>query len=226
METLDANKDLKIRLVKDFFCAGSSAMMIAFAQLHPEFWFLSLLALIPFLWRATRVNCLEAALLGILLAVCHAFVTNPISAWFIGTEQLYRLLGFSLAFGCYAVAVNKLARRIGFHAVFIAVLWLPFEYALSHFGQLGRIFTLTETDSSLLFQVGSLCGTLMISFVVVLTNTLLLIISDRVLHYPCFRPNRPVNEELDLYYYIIEPVIEKHWYQYSDLRAPPNLQAF
>ena len=223
MDTLDANKDLTIRLVKDFFCAGSSALMVAFAQLHPEFQCLALLALVPFLWRATRVTCLEATSLGILLSVCHAFVTNPVSAWFAGAEPLYRLLGFMVAFGGYAVAVNKLARRIGFHAVFIAILWLPLEYALCHFGRAGRVFTLKAADSNLLFQVGSLCGTLMISFMVVLTNSVILVISGRVFNYTCFRTSGSVGDEDEhvIYLYVIEQFSEKPWIKFSVSRAPP-----
>ncbi len=205
----------------NFTCAGSSALLISVAHLYPEFWFVSLFALIPFLWRATLVSLFESIVLGSLLATSYCLVMVPVASWATPDAFLLKLLALNVLFALYGTLVNKMAKHIGFNAIFIAVLWMPLEYALSHYADLGRIFTFSETDSTLLFRIGSLFGMLIISFVVVLMNSLILLVLKRVVQAISSRGTFPITNDKKLYFAFKEIILERRWYDFPDPRAPP-----
>ena len=182
MQAKPETKDQIPEFLEDFVCAGSSALLISLAQLYPALWFVSFLALIPFLWRATRVSPFESLVLGALLATSYCLAATPIASMAKPGSFLFRFLFLNALFSCYAIAVNRIAGRFGFNALVIALSWLPVEYALSNHAHLGSIFTFSETDSTLLIRLGSLLGMLMVSFGVVLINSLILSVLERAVH--------------------------------------------
>ena len=208
-------------LLTGFLCAGTSALLISVAHLFPEFWFVSLFALVPFLWLAIRATLPESVILGCLLATSYYLVTFPTWSGAAAGLFLLKLLGLNTIFALYAAAVNRIGRHIGTNAIFVAALWLPLEYTLSHYSGLGNLFALSGNESVLLFRIGSLFGMLMISFVIVLANLLVLLFLRQVVHALRSKARLPARADKPAYLPFKEILLEGHWYYFSDPRAPP-----
>jgi len=220
-------KEKTLQFLEDFLYAGSSALILSLVHTHTEYWFISLFALIPFLWRLTRANLCRSVVLGIILAGCYAFVAFIdellVSPW----TFLLELFLLCLVFSIFGVAVNRIKRYVGFNAViFIAFFWLPLEYALSHYAHLGGIFTFSEIDSALLIRFSSLFGLLVVSFVVVLINSLILIILKRVAQALRSRSAFAAKDDKKPYPSFKETILQRRWYYFPDLRAPPIKVAY
>lgn len=180
---------LSIRRARDqipecFLFAGSSALLLSLAHVRSEFWFVSLFALVPFLWRAVKASLSESIVLGGLLAISYSLVTVPVALWVSPDGLPLKLLVLGTLFTLYAVGVSRASMCFGFNAVLIAFLWLPVEYVLSHYAHLGDIFALSEVNSSLFIRIGSLFGMLIVSFAVVLVNSLLIVALECVVRVP------------------------------------------
>jgi hypothetical protein len=264
-------RDKGIRLLESFLCAGTSALLISVAHLYPEYWFVSLFALIPFLWRvvgrvpsplqadkkpdngvATFINrgcrvtrpirlqqvgrvlthckrgktrhvTTSAVILGMMLATCYALVAYPTELWTIPGAFLLKLFALNLIFCVYAITVNRLKRHIGFNVIFIAALWLPLEYTLSHYAGLENLFTLSpgKTGLPVLLRIGSLFGLLMISFIVVLINSLILIILRQIAQALLSCGALSIPDDKRPYPPFKEIILERRWYYFPDVRAPP-----
>ena len=214
-------KGFIIRLLESFLCAGSSALLISVAHLYPEFWFVSLFALIPFLWRAIRVSLFESIILGGLLAASYSFVSFRFESWATPGAFLFTLVGLIVLFALYGTVVNRIKKYIGFNVIFIAVLWLPVEYALSHYAGLGNLFAQSTGESSLMLRIGSLFGMLMISFIIVLINSLILIILRQVAQVLLSRGTLSIPVDKRPYPPFKEIILERRWYSFPDVRAPP-----
>jgi apolipoprotein N-acyltransferase len=219
--TAQMQKTMSIRLAEDFLCAGSSVLLIACAQLHPELWFVALFALVPFMWRTVKVGLGRSLVLGAFLATAYSFVAWPIMSWVSPGAFLTKLASLNILFALYAVAVNRIKRYVGFNAVFIAALWLPLEYILSHYTHLGSMFGFTTTDSGLVYRVSSLFGVLMISFVVVLVNTLILIFLKRVVEVLCSKAAFSVKIDKQTFTFFKEILFETRGCYFTSPRAPP-----
>jgi hypothetical protein len=250
-------RDTGIRFAENFLWAGSSALLISLAHLYPQYWFIALFALIPFLWGIVgRVPNLpqsrrsgseplpvaggvtrhlhvskpsfsdgfrptNALVLGIMLATCYAIVAYPSELWLNPGAFLLKLLALNLIFIAFGIAVNLFKKHIGFNVIFIAALWLPLEYALSHIAGLENLFTFAADKSNLLVRIGSLFGLLMISFVVVLVNSLLLILFKHAVEALQEKSTFPVKEAKRIYLPFKEIFLERRWYYFPDRRAPP-----
>ncbi len=201
-------------------------MLVAVAQLHPEFWYAPLFALIPFLWRVIRAGLPQAIVLGAMLATSYTFVALPAQAWVTPGAFVFKLLGLNLLFALYAIVVNRIGKHIGFNAIFIAVLWLPLEYMLSHYAGLGSLFALSADESGLLVRIGSLFGMLMISFVLVIVNTVILIFLRHVVQALLSGSPLIFKDERKICLGFKEILFERRWYYFPTPRAPPMLPNF
>lgn len=204
-----------------FLCAGSSALLISAAHAYPELWFFSLFALVPFLWRAIRGSLLESVVLGGMLGLSYAFVAFPIASWTSLGASVLTLVGLILLFAIYSAIVNRIKKRLGFNAIFIAASWLPLEYVISHYANLGNLFAVVSDESGLLFRFGSLFGLLMVSFVVVVVNTLILISVGRIVRAIPSGAPRPRQENRLSCHPIEYPYRESARYLVRSPRAPP-----
>jgi apolipoprotein N-acyltransferase len=164
------------RIAEHFLCAGASALLISIPHFYPQLWILSFCALIPFLWRVVQIRFSESLLLGAMLAACYCFVVFPLVSWMSPDNIILKLSGFCLLFALFAGAVNRIARHIGMNAVFIAILWLPLEHFLNSTVKIGNILALPESETGMVFRIGTLFGMLVVSFLVVLVNLLLFIL--------------------------------------------------
>lgn len=180
MEATDVTKDHSLRFLETFLYAGTSVLLVAAPRLHPDFSFISLFALVPFLWRAIHVNAIESLVLGASFGTMFYFVTAQFSQAGIPTIVFPYLTAVIVLLSLYGLAVNRIAKHIGINAIFLAVVWLPVEYVLGICTHLRGIFVFSDLDSPIVVRMNSLFGVLIVSFLIVLINTLILLISDRL----------------------------------------------
>jgi apolipoprotein N-acyltransferase len=221
VESIYVNKSAEIKSVENLLYAGSSAFLISLAHLYPGYWYVSLFALIPFLWRVVRLSLLDSFYLGAMLGTLVCLATLPISCLVSLSRLLSHLAGFVALFALYGLAVNKVARYAGINAVLLAALWVPVEYLLSNCDHLSSIFVFAETDSAILVRISSIFGVLMVSFLVVFINSLLLIISDHItkaLYLKIALP-KDIGEKRYVVYWKVTH--EKPSHYIADPRAPP-----
>ena len=165
---------IKSGLRSNCLCAGSSAMLLYIAHNHPPFWYLSLIALVPFLWRLLHVNLGSSVCLAITLATTFVLATEGGSL--LATPQLVflKLFAFNVAFVLFALGINRAKRSIGFDPLMIALLWFPIEYVLITFGDVGSLFSIPDAGFGAAVSFCTLFGFAMGSFVIVLINALIL----------------------------------------------------
>jgi apolipoprotein N-acyltransferase len=162
--------------------------------------------------------------LGAALGASYCLVTVGAASWGTPGPFLVKFLSLNLLFVLYGLLVHSVARHIGFNIVVIAALWLPVEYLLSHYAHLWGIFNFAGSGSVVLGRVGSLFGVLMVSFLVVLINSLILIASEhvvRALSSSGTSPSRSQRRER-----FVRPIrhtiTKKQWVYALSPRAPPS----
>ena len=211
----------KFRFIEDFLCGGSSALILSLSHLYPAYWFLSVFALLPILWRLTSTDLLGSIVLGTILGNCYAFVAFTdqilIAPWIF----LLKLLGLCLIFSSFGVLVNRINKYTGFNPIFIAALWLPFEYVLCHHAHLENIFAFSSTDSTLLIRISSLFGILTVSFIIVLINSLILIAIKHAVQASCSETKFSLEDEKINYPLFKGITLQKLYFFYPMRRAPP-----
>jgi uncharacterized membrane protein len=222
LDLRSAEKDFPLRTVRLFLAAGSSSLLLSIVHLHPEFWFLSLVALVPYLWRLKRAGLIDSVALGLILAVCFSFVVFTENLRAAPETFFFRLIIISSVLSLFGIIINWIKKHLGYYPVFIAALWLPLEYCLIRFADTSILLDLPAADSGWLARIGSLFGLLTISFFIVLVNS----ISVLIIEYA----GRKLLSKLNSRYRLGSmnfPVFEsiastKRWNCLPDLRAPPS----
>jgi hypothetical protein len=215
------NEDHNADLSLSFLCAAGSAILLSFAHVFGELWFISLFALVPFLWRLCHVNLRGAASLGMMLATFFVCATSVSDLIFAPKIFLLKLLSLNIAFALFALVVHRARKAFGFDPLFIALLWFPMEYVLIHYAHLGAIFSVSNSGSSLVIGFCSLFGLLLGSLAIVLGNSLLLLILRYVGQW-ILSHEKPLTEGDNKSYRLFDEVIlERRWYYFPDVRAPP-----
>lgn len=215
------HNDSSLRFLNHFLCAGSSALILSIAHIYPEYWFVSLFALVPFLWRLNRVSLSGSIVLGIILASCYTFVAFTGEILVAPSAFLFKLFCLSLIFSIFGITVNRVRKHIGFNPVFIAALWLPLEYILTHSTSLGNIFALSNISSGFMVRFASLFGFLMLSFSIVLINSLILMFIEHIGRRVFSKGKIRFAKEKQWYRQFKNIIIFKRWYHFLDPRAPP-----
>ena len=222
MDADSRHKGIRSRLLAHFICAGTSALILSIAHVHPEYWFMSLFALVPLLWQLKRTTLAGSILLGVILACCYAFVAFIGEALAAPGDFILNLLLLSLVFSIFGIAVNGVRKYIGFSPVFVAAIWVPLEYFLIRYPGMGGVLSFPTADSSELIRFASLFGLLMISFFIVLVNSVILMLIEYVsrirfsiarLRFPNTVKSFPLFESIKS---------TKRWDYLPNLRAPPT----
>jgi len=217
------NKEYSADLSTSFLAAAGSAILLSFARVYPVLWFISLFALVPFLWQLCHVSLRGAALLGAMLATFFVCATSVSDLVFAPKIFLFKLLTLNVAFAVFVVTINRVRKALGFNPLFIALLWFPIEYVLIHYAHLGTIFSTSNSGSSLVIGFCSLFGILLGSLAIVLSNSLLLLILRYVGQWILYHKHKGSLTESDneRYYVFNEVIFEKCWFCFPDVRAPP-----
>jgi len=213
------NADLSV----SFLCAAGSAILLSFAHVFGELWFISFFALVPFLWRLCHVNLRGAVSLGMMLATFFVCATSVSDLIFAPKIFLLKLLSLNIAFALFALAIHRARKAFGFDPLFIALLWFPMEYVLIHYAGLGTIFPVSNSGSSLMIGFCSLFGILLGSLVIVLGNSLLLLILRHVGRWLSSCNEFLTGSDDKSYSPLDEVILVKRWYYFPDVRAPPYL---
>ncbi len=214
-------KDHKAELSANFVPAAGSAILLTFAHVHPEFWFISLFALVPFLWRLCHVNRKGALALGIILATTYVFATSTGDLLFAPKTFLFKLFSLNIAFALFSLAINRVKKALGFDPLFIALLWFPMEYLLIQYAHLGHIFSISFTGPSLIIGFSSLFGILLGSLVIVLGNSLILLFVRYVEQWVSSNENSVTESDKESYAPLDEVILERSWYYFPPPRSPP-----
>ena len=222
MQAYPLTGDKNLRFIEDFLWAGNSALILSLAHLFPDYWFLSIFALLPFLWRLTSTNLSGSVILGTILGSCYTFVAFTHQILIAPWVFLLKLLSLCLVFSCFGILVNRINKYTGFNPIFIAALWLPFEYVLCNYIQLENIFIFSGADSSLLIRISSLFGILKVSFIIVLINSLILLAIRQVVRAFCSKITFFSKDDEKCFPPSKEVILKKLYYYYPMLRAPPD----
>ncbi len=175
------NRDRITIILEEFIWSGTSAFLISLAHCHPNLWPVSLVALVPFLWRVSIGTLASGVRLGILLAVSIFFVSCPpgILVSLIALRNAITLTALCAGFGLVA---SRVARHVGPNAVLLAILWLPIEYLFGGAGVFTHILSAPPQDAAAITRIAALFGTLLVSFLVVFINALVLTVVSRLVH--------------------------------------------
>ncbi len=214
-----------LSLCSDFLYAGSTAALLSIAKLYPDYWFVTFIALVPFLWRCAGGNRQESIRVSILLALLYVFVTTNFWQTIHILPVATRLIVYISLFLTYGLFVSAVSNRIGFQAVYVAAFWIPIEYCLTFFLKWEPICTLPPDSSLFYIKFGSLFGLIMITFVIVFVNVLIMAICESIVR-SARRYNRSVSRRkyLSRFYECI--IYCKHqYYSFPTGRGPPFLTA-
>ena len=215
------NKEQSADLSASFLAAAGSAILLSFARVYPVLWFISLFALVPFLWRLCLMSLRGAAFLGVMLATFFVCATSVSDLVFAPKIFLFKLLTLNAAFIVFAVTISRVKKTLGFNPLFIALLWFPIEYVLIHYAHLETLFSISNSGSSLMIGFCSLFGILLGSLAIVLSNSLLLLILIYVGRRILYHKGSLTESDNERYYVFDELIFEKRWYCFPDVRAPP-----
>ena len=159
--------------------------MLVSANKYPDFWYLSFVALIPFLYKASRISGARAIKLGFLFGLIFCTLSNIDIVYSLRPEGFFNiLLGISV-FVLFSFLVSRISSSIGFNPVIIATLWVLLELTLFQLGYSPELLTGTTAGGRLVQKTSIIFGLVSISFIVLLINGLLIAGFDRVLG--CFK---------------------------------------
>ncbi|MCD6161348.1 MAG: hypothetical protein J7K40_02920 [candidate division Zixibacteria bacterium] len=209
------------RFLLNFICAGLSAFILSISHFYSGIWFVSLFALVPFLWRVIRTNMYDSIILGVILGGCYIFIIFPNEAFSSPLTFLFRFFSLSFIFSVFGLGVNRVNKYFGLNPVIIAALWLPLEYLISNNSISGNIFVFTGNQSGVMARFASLFGFLMVSFVIVLINSLILIIINYAGNRKATINKFKFIREKIQYHHITQKVVCESWYCLPELRGPP-----
>lgn len=215
------HKNHNDELSVSFLAAASSAILLSFAHVFGELWFISLFALVPFLWRLCYVNLRGAVSLGMMLATFFVFATSVSELILAPKIFLLKLLVLNAVFAIFSLVVSRAKKYLGFDPLFIALLWFPMEYVLIHYAHLGTIFSISNSSSSLIIGFCSLFGILLGSLVIILGNSLILLIVRYLGQWILSREKPLTDSEKRTYSPLDEVILEGRWHYFPDVRAPP-----
>jgi apolipoprotein N-acyltransferase len=160
-------------LAEDFLYSGTSALLLLVANLFPGYWYFSFVALFPFLWRINKASTREAFRLGFLLGLTFftfwsldALLVTPASA-------ILMIIGGTLLFALWGWAVGLTKQYFGFSPIIVSGLWVFFELGLIKFGYTSGLLTHSTPSTPFFLRLATLFGFGVISFIIVLLNSLL-----------------------------------------------------
>jgi apolipoprotein N-acyltransferase len=166
-------------LAEDFIYTGTSALLLLVANLFPGYWYFSFIALFPFLWRINKASTREAFRLGFLLGLIFftfwsldALLVTPASA-------ILMIIGGTLLFALWGWTVGLTKQYFGFSPIIVSGLWVFFELGLIKLGYTSGLLTHSTPSTPFFLRLVTLFGFGIISFIVVLLNSLLVKVIER-----------------------------------------------
>jgi hypothetical protein len=160
---------------ESFIFAGSSALLLLFANLFTQYWYFSFFALVPFLYRIIKASPGESLRLGFLLGFSYfgaltgnLFIISPL-------DSILKLSAGTMLFALFGWSVGKARQRWGFSPSLIAVLWVGLETGLVKLGFIQGFFRGGGISHPFFHGLVGLFGFLAVSAIIVLLNSLLVL---------------------------------------------------
>jgi apolipoprotein N-acyltransferase len=213
-----------VNLAEDFLYSGGSALLLLIANLFPNYWYLSFIALFPFLWRISKACPKEALRLGFLLGLVFFTISNLDALLAAPASALPKILCGTLLFALWGWAVGRAKQLCGFNPIIVSTLWVFFELGLIRLGYTSGFVTHSVPSAPFLLRLLTLFGFAAISSVIVLLNSLLV----KAVEYAVkvFKANRPEFRSTHCWLYFAGGVHlrPQKFFLIPHLRAPPMPQ--
>lgn len=212
---------IKRGLRRNFLCAGSSALMLVYAHIHTDLWFLAFFALIPFLSQLCRANSRDAPITGMILASVYVLATGAAEIFSAPMVFLFKFLLLNFVFGLLSLVISSIKSRQRFDPLVIALLTVPVSLILVRFFNLEHLFAVMHAGPNLAISIYSLFSILLWSAVIVLGNSLVLAFARFVLGKPRQR-SRLRSKSIRRRLILTAPMFLSRVYYWSpNPRAPP-----
>ncbi|MFH1372617.1 MAG: hypothetical protein ABII79_02330 [bacterium] len=203
--------------------AGISAFLLLISQLFPGQWYLSLFALIPFLVRVRRANVTEAMRLGFLLGFFYLSILELNTLVLSPLPAIGRVIGGTVLFTAFGGAITWTRRRWGFSPIFVALLWVAFEAAIIKLGIAHSVLGEAEFSGHFVHGLVVLFGFLIISFIIVLCNTLIIAAVEKAWSRAKNRKFSDSVGERTWGLHFTTRLFADKFYLVSEIRGPPRV---
>lgn len=166
----------------DILYAGSSALLLLVAGTWHGANGLSLIALVPLLFRLSSVPVVHAVRVGIFFAFFYFFVSLADSLVTAVWPSLLALVIGVAVFALLGGAVAASRRRFGFCPLVVALMWTGAAALLQQFMQGVHPPGLLVSNGTLLERVGVIFGILLIPFIIVTINAVVIVALTAVIN--------------------------------------------
>ncbi len=215
-------KPIHLPWVESFIFAGATAWLLLVARLFPGYWYLSSVALLPFLARAYRASAREALRLGFLLGFTF-FLASGLNALLLTPfSSIAKIFAGAALFALFGGAVGWTRQRWGFNPIIVALLWVAFELSLTKLGFVSSLLGEAQFSGPFFHGLAALFGFLIISFIVVLVNSLIVAAIDKVISLAKTRKLVRSESERTWGLYAPNRVFAQKLYLVPEGRGPPS----
>jgi apolipoprotein N-acyltransferase len=206
-----------------FVYSGLSALLLLLSEELGRLWFLSLIAIVPFLYKLRSATHGQALKLGLLFGASY-FTVSSLDALVAGSmTAVFGLLAGTGAAAVCSLGINRVSNRYGFKPALVAAIWTCFEFCLMKLGVDDPIAGQAGLASSEVTRLAYLFGLLTISYCIVLLNSLFVIVFDAVLSSRSSARCVSVAPHIQVSSSVEHILIRRESLPYMKMRGPPSL---
>lgn len=206
---------------ESFLFAGISALLLLLASFFSEYSFLSLIALTPFLYRISKADLSESIRLGFLLGLAFLSVTFANTLVTDTLPATLKLLYGTALFTLFSWTLWRARTAFGFNPIITALIWVGFELAAVKLGLVRGLLGSAEFSNQHLSGLVLLFGFIIVSFVIVLLNSLLLIAVEKAVSLAEARGTASCESGRIWDLYFSPGLFVQKFYLVPDVRGPP-----
>ena len=206
---------------ESFLFAGMSALLLLLASFFSEYSFLSLVALTPFLYRISKAELSESIRLGFLLGLAFLSVTLANNLVTDPLPAILKLLYGTALFTLFAWTLWRARTAFGFNPIITALIWVGFELSAVKLGLVRGLLGSAEFSIQHLNGLVVLFGFIIVSFVIVLLNSLLLIAVEKAVSLARARGTASCESGRIWDLYFSPGLFVQKFYLVPDMRGPP-----
>ncbi len=208
-------------LAEDFIYTGTSALFLLVANLFPGYWYFSFIALFPFLWRINKVSTREAFRLGLLLGLTFFTFWSLDALLITPASAILKIIGGTLLFALWGWTVGFTKEVFGFNPIIVSALWVFFELGLIKLGYTSGLLTHSTPSTPFFLRLVTLFGFGIISFIVVLLNSLLVKIIEHAVKIFKATGIEFTTKEIFLNFVESHKLFSQKFFLIPQLRGPP-----
>lgn len=211
------------RILIHFIYAGCTALALALTCKFSGSWFFYFILLLPFLYRISNVETMEAAVAGGFFALSLLFVVFPTK--FIDRPAILSAIIISICLGILlsSVIISRFRRYFPLSILLTVSACFALQYLIRTGIDSKLALSIESHSAGFAFRAMALLGFLLVSLFIVTINTLLLILIDILCKlmfagriYRLLKTRSPVGR-----HYSAAPL--RHWKCLPSLRGPPQI---